>query len=297
MTSPTLPASSPLDALTPALRRQLHAHCARMVGSTFEGEDVLQDALLKAHEAAAVMKHPILNPGGWLFRIAHNTALDHLRQRRHDPIALDSGMDTDLVPSTEPAAERRWAVQASLRVFTLLPPLQRAAVILADVLGYSLEETAAILDRSLPAAKSALSRGRRRLQEIAAAPPPPVREPPRSEEHFMERVREYAERFNARDFDGLREMLAEDVRTEVVAAAQSEGRDAVANRYFRNYAATPGWHAQAALVDGVPAIVVREEGRPSYFIVLRCRPDGAVCSIRDFRHTGYDCGAAAIRVL
>ena len=68
-----------------AMRPKLHRYCARMVGSVIDGEDVLQDALIKAveaHASAGEIGNAIENPEGWLFRIAHNTALDFLRQRQ-----------------------------------------------------------------------------------------------------------------------------------------------------------------------------------------------------------------------
>ena len=68
-----------IDQLLARLRPKLHRYCARMVGSVIDGEDVLQDALIKAVKASA-SAGPIGNPEGWLFRIAHNTALDFLRR-------------------------------------------------------------------------------------------------------------------------------------------------------------------------------------------------------------------------
>jgi len=74
-----------LDRLMVELRPRLHRYCARMVGSALDGEDVLQDALAKAAEA-----YPgaggIERPESWLFRIAHNTALDALRRRKRQAI-------------------------------------------------------------------------------------------------------------------------------------------------------------------------------------------------------------------
>ncbi|MGZ5836072.1 MAG: RNA polymerase sigma factor, partial [Xanthobacteraceae bacterium] len=68
------------DRLLTELRPKLHRYCARMTGSVIDGEDVLQDALVKAIEAFS--ENPaIANPDGWLFRIAHNAALDFLRRR------------------------------------------------------------------------------------------------------------------------------------------------------------------------------------------------------------------------
>ena len=69
-----------IEPLLARMRPKLHRYCARMVGSVIDGEDVLQDALIKAMEALQSAA-PVVNPEGWLFRIAHNTALDFLRRR------------------------------------------------------------------------------------------------------------------------------------------------------------------------------------------------------------------------
>src|SRR3954453_13440531 len=84
-----------IDAVLVALRPRLHRYCARMVGSVIDGEDVLQDALIKAVEAFAAAGS-IGNPEGWLFRIAHNTALDFLRKRKRQE-ALRSEEEVDMM--------------------------------------------------------------------------------------------------------------------------------------------------------------------------------------------------------
>src|ERR1700709_2557222 len=83
------------ERLLVAMRPKLHRYCARMVGSVIDGEDVVQDALIKAVEAFASAE-PIGNPEGWLFRIAHNTALDFLRRRNRQE-ALSSGEEVDMI--------------------------------------------------------------------------------------------------------------------------------------------------------------------------------------------------------
>src|ERR1700734_2127323 len=142
------------ERLVGEFRPKLHRYCARMTGSAVDGEDIVQDALIKAL-AALPSVGVIDNPEGWLFRIAHNTALDFLRRRARGPM-----MHNDE------------ALTMSLRTFMRLPALQRSAVILKDVLGHSLQEVASITGASEAAAKSALQRGRVRLREFA-----------RSEEH------------------------------------------------------------------------------------------------------------------
>src|SRR5438445_2520070 len=69
-----------IERLLVAMRPRLHRYCARMVGSVIDGEDIVQDALIKAVQAWPAAA-PVAHPEGWLFRIAHNTALDFLRRR------------------------------------------------------------------------------------------------------------------------------------------------------------------------------------------------------------------------
>src|SRR4029077_14936208 len=102
-----------LDALLAGMRPKLHRYCARMVGSVIQGEDVLQDALIKAVEAFASVG-PIGNPEGWLFRIAHNTALDFLRSRNRQE-ALRSGEEVDMIADQFDAVLSRQIASMSLR--------------------------------------------------------------------------------------------------------------------------------------------------------------------------------------
>ena len=153
------------EQLLAELRPKLHRYCARMTGSVIDGEDVLQDAMAKAIEA---FPHagPIAHPEGWLFRIAHNAALDFLRRRaRQENVRADQ--DLDMIADPDSEIDRRQAAAASLRTLMRLPVAQRSSVILMDVLGHSLEEIAIVLDGTVPAVKAALHRGRTRLRELA----------------------------------------------------------------------------------------------------------------------------------
>src|SRR5436305_382480 len=170
MESPSKPSAAiaNIDQLLAAMRPKLHRYCARMTGSVIDGEDVLQDALIKAMEAFAAAQ-PIVNPEGWLFRIAHNTALDFLRRRNRQD-ALRSGEEVDMIADPTDIVGSREIASASLRAFMRLPVAQRSSVILMDVLGCSLQEVCEVMDFSLPAVKAALHRGRMQLRELAGEP-------------------------------------------------------------------------------------------------------------------------------
>ena len=102
-----------IERLLAAMRPRLHRYCARMTGSVIDGEDVLQDALIKAVEAGAGAGD-IGNPEGWLFRIAHNTALDFLRRRNRQE-ALRSGEEVDMMADQLDAVAGRQIGRASCR--------------------------------------------------------------------------------------------------------------------------------------------------------------------------------------
>jgi RNA polymerase sigma-70 factor (ECF subfamily) len=272
-----------------AMRPKLHRYCARMVGSVIDGEDVLQDALIKAveaHAAAGAIGDAIENPEGWLFRIAHNTALDFLRRRQRQD-ALRSTEEVEMIVDQLDAVTSRQIASASLRTFMRLPVAQRSSVILMDVLGCSLQEICAIMECSLPAAKAALHRGRTQLRAFADEP---ENVPQASlSDADRERLGAYVAHFNARDFDAIRAMIADDVRLELVSKTRLNGKAEV-SRYFGNYSNISNWHLVPGMLEGRPAILVfdpddREAG-PKYFMLLDWAA-GKVATIRDFRHAPY----------
>jgi RNA polymerase sigma-70 factor (ECF subfamily) len=287
-------ATADLDSLLVAMRPKLHRYCARMVGSVIDGEDVLQDALIKAVEAFASAGR-IDNPEGWLFRIAHNTALDFLRRRRRHE-GLFSGEEVEMIADPSDAVISRQIASASLRTFMRLPVAQRASVILMDVLGCSLKEVCEVMDFSLPAVKAALHRGRRQLRELADAPDdlPPAQ----MSEADRDRLGVYVEHFNARDFDAIRAMIADDVRLDLVNKTRLNGKAEV-SRYFGNYSNVGDWHLVPGLVEGRPAILVFDPSElgagPRYFMLLQWSGD-KVATIRDFRHAPYVIDGAEILI-
>src|ERR1700731_1023687 len=283
---PDAPAAADgFEGLLARMRPKLHRYCARMVGSVIDGEDVLQDALIKAVESHATAG-AIGNPEGWLFRIAHNTALDFLRRRNRQE-ALRSGEDMDMIADPIDTVASRQIATASLRTFMRLPVAQRSSVILMDVLGCSLQEICEVMDFGLPAVKAALHRGRARLRELADEPDDSPR--PLLSEADRKRLGAYVARFNARDFDAIRDMIADDVRLDLVNKTRMSGKAEV-SRYFGNYAKVRDWHLVPGLVEGRPAILVFDPGKPSpipkYFMLLQWSAD-KVATIRDFRNASY----------
>ena len=283
------------NALLGRLRPKLHRYCARMTGSVIDGEDVVQDALADAI-ASTPDPSAIANPEAWLFRIAHTTSLDYLRKRaRREALASDE--DPDMMVDSQSGADSRVATSASLRTFMALPASQRSSVILMDVLGYSLEEIGAITASSLPAVKAALHRGRTRLRELAVEPD--ERPLPVLAEAERALLAGYVDRFNARDFDALRDMLADEVKLDLVAKLHYSGRDQVKS-YFTQYFTVDRWLVRPGFVDRRPAILfyLRDDAarRSVHFVLLNWTEDKLI-NIRDFLFAPYAIEDAEIVVV
>ncbi|WP_369962088.1 RNA polymerase subunit sigma-70 [Leifsonia sp. EB34] len=179
------------DALTEPHRHELHVHCYRMLGSVQDAEDAVQDTLLSAwlglpgFEGRSSLRT-------WLYRIATNRCLNILRAGRRRPLEAeppvarptalgevswlepypDSLLDglPDSAPGPEARYESREAITlAFTRALQLLPPSQRAALILRDVLGYPAAEAADLLDVTVDSLNGSLKRARAALAEAPLA--------------------------------------------------------------------------------------------------------------------------------
>jgi RNA polymerase sigma-70 factor, ECF subfamily len=202
--------------LTAPLRGRLHAHCYRMLGSVHDADDAQQETMLRAWRAIGRFE-PRAELSSWLYRIATNVCLRMIEQRgRVEAAAVDAYLqpypDALLEERTpEREAERRETIGlAFVAAMQLLPPRQRATLVLRDVLGWSAREAADVLGVSVAAANSALQRARdrvdreRREATLARAHRPADR---RAEDALMRR---FVEAWDAVDIEGMTALLAGD---------------------------------------------------------------------------------------
>ena len=274
-----------LLALTGELRGELHRYCARLMGSVIDGEDVVQDTLARALAVLEETKEmPQLRP--WLFRIAHNRALDLLRSRAvrtAEPIEAACDIADEGNEDPVEVLMRQEAVETAVSRFSELPVIQRSVVILKDVLDESLRDIADLLDLTVDAVKAHLARGRARLREINAQPPTLAEAKPASAA-----VTRYVALFNAQNWDGLRALLADDVKLHQSTYPMRAGAADV-GMFFTIYAKFEGVRLAPAWVEGREVIAVfenRTDAKPAYFMWLEWRGE-RISFIRDYRYARY----------
>jgi len=259
-----------------------------MVGSVLDGEDIAQSALFLAYRGLDTFdEHRPLAP--WLFRIAHNRCIDFLRGRDTREVAEALAAEPDAVaPVDPPGAALGRAVE---HLVLGLPPKERACVLLKDVLDYSLEEVAELVDSTVGGVKAALNRGRSKL---AAAPEPAARARSASAE-MTHLLHLYVERFNRRDWEGLRDLIAADARIDVADRLSGQLFD---SPYFSRYAErTAPWQMMVGEVDGEPVIVVlvlQQDGawKPKSIVRLEIT-HGKVTRVVDYTHCPWVIPAAS----
>ena len=274
-----------LETIT-SLRATLHRYCSRMTGSVLDGEDVVQEALFEAYRKLDQFDDRLpLSP--WLFRIAHNRCIDLLRRRGVRKEAELAVVAPDLVQPVE--FRGRDVGRAVEHLVLALPPKERACVLLKDVFDYTLEEIAELVGSTVGGVKAALNRGRLKLAEA-----PVLRTSPRNKDPEISKLLHlYVERFNRRDWDGLRELIADDARVRV--ADRFEGRVDEAP-YFGIYARRPvAWQMAVGEVDGAALILILQQGESGWVPESCIRldiADGRIQRIADFIHCPWVLGAA-----
>ncbi len=262
-------------ALVGPHQRAVFRHCYRMLGSGADAEDVTQDTLERAWRRLATYdgSGPF---GAWLQRIATNVCLDGLRARRTrlGPAGFGRPAGPGTVPGP-PDPELAWVEPVSdaelngadpqdalvrreeislafVAALQLLPPRQRAALLLHDVLAFTHAEVGEVLGVGSTAVNSLLSRARGSVRVAAGSPPPGITDP-----RVQQLLDRYVRAWQLADIDGLVRLIAEDVRFSMPPlTAWFQGREAVAafieNAIFA--AARPhGIRLQAGWCNGQPA--------------------------------------------
>lgn len=269
------------SCLTEQYRRELHVHCYRMLGSFDEAEDVLQETLLRAWHG----RHTFAGRStfrAWLYAIATNTCLDHLRRSRrralpyqlqhpgetgtleHPGIAWLQPYPDRLLPEGLAIAKETVSL-AFLAAIQFLTPRQRAVLLLREVVGWTGPEIAVLLGCSVAAVDSALQRARASLQRRAPddrhdwAPKPSTEQ----EDRLVER---YIAAHEDADPDRLVQLLADGARfTMPPRAVWFEGRDAVAAEFRR------GWGDDR--IGDWRLVPTRANGQPAAAAYLRASAD------------------------
>lgn len=269
------------------LRPSLHRYCSRMTGSVTDGEDVVQDALFQAYRKLDTFddKRPL---APWLFRIAHNCCIDFLRRRKVRVEAETAALVPDQVLPVHPAG--RALGRAVEHLVLNLPPKERACVLLKDVFEYSLEEIAGLVGSTVGGVKAALKRGRSKLAALPERGVPPRK----TNADVAQLLHLYVERFNRRDWDGLRDLIAADARLRVADRFLGRVGD---SPYFGNYERwNMPWQLAVGEVDGEPVIIVHLRREPGEWqpegVVRLDVTDGRIMNIRDYTHCQWILPAA-----
>ena len=280
------------------LRRELLAHCYRMLGSTHEAEDVVQDTYLRAWRSYDSFEGRS-SVRTWLYRIATNACLTALEQRgrRALPSALGAPADDPDAPpapalpgdawigpvpdalvtpeSEDPGvivAAREWLRLALVATLQYLPARQRAVLLLREVLGFPAAEVASMLGTSVPAVKSSLQRARARLDEIGPAPDQII-EP--TEPRARELLGQYIAGFENADTTALEKALRADAAIEMVGTRTWFSGRVTCLRYLAQVIGSPGdWRMTPALANGQPAAIARYRDSTYGLGVLTVTPAG-----------------------
>ena len=208
-----------LDVYEP-LRPELYRYCRYLTRSPWDAEDLVQDTLGRAFVTLGRLFREPPNPRAWLFRVASNLWIDRKRGQREEPL------------HAEPAAhvDPRGAREAAGTLMARLSPQERAAVVLKDVFEFSLEEVAEALLTSVGTVKTALHRGRGKL-EATVAESAGERESPAA----RATLDAFCAAFNARDMDRLTALLLDTSVVEIAGLVTEYGPDAARDPYTGSF--------------------------------------------------------------
>lgn len=235
-------------AMVEPYRRALEVHCYRMLGSIHDAEDIVQETFLRAW-AALDRFEGRSSMHTWLYRIATNACLDELERRPRRPEPVVDPYPDVRVPSDEgPGArylQREGMEVAFLTAIQRLPGRQRAVLILRDLLGWSADETAELLDTTSTAVNSALQRARTTIEAEKRAVSPGAGQ--------RDLLRRYVDAWEEADIDGLVELLREDAVLTMPPEPSIHGAAAIGEFFSRRH---PGGPPSAVWANGRPAVLL-----------------------------------------
>jgi RNA polymerase sigma-70 factor (ECF subfamily) len=278
--------------LVEPFRRELQAHCYRMLGSYADAEDALQESLVRAWRGLARFEERS-SLRSWLYRIATNTCLRAIERRAkrvlpsdyapaadphdaradpvNDPVWLepypDARLGLDGLAGPDARYEQREAIElAFIAALQHLPARQRAVLILRDVLGFSARETAAVLGTTPVSIDSALQRAHRSVDERLPSQTQQQTLRVLGDDELRRLVERYIAAWERNDIDALVSMLAEDARIAMPPRPSwYSGREQVA-AFVRGYLFKQGvrWRLVPTSANGQPAaaayVWVEQEG-------------------------------------
>jgi len=279
------------ERLAEPFRREMKLHCYRMLGSLHEAEDAVQDAYLRAWRSFSSFEPSGSNERGsfraWLYRIATNACLNALEGRKHQQRYLpdqlgpasppkleggpaldipwlepypDSGLESfaDAAPNPEARYSAREAVQlAFIAAIQQLPPRQRAALMLCDVLGWASAEAATLLDSSTASINSALQRARESLSNRYSDRRPPLESQPTPAQQKL--LGRYLQAWEGHDVDGFVAVLKEDATAVMPPWLQwFIGRENIGTFFAAAWKTCGGLHLVPTSANGQPAFAIYE---------------------------------------
>ncbi|HEY6637482.1 MAG TPA: sigma-70 family RNA polymerase sigma factor [Solirubrobacterales bacterium] len=260
-------------------RRELHAHCYRMLGSVHDADDALQETLLGAWKGRAGFEGRS-SLRSWLYAIATNACLRMLERRKRRELPGGAGQGDDpREPLAQPLAESVWiepypdellryesreSVElAYVAALQLLPPNQRAALILREVLGFSAKETAEILDTSAGAVDSALQRARAKLERELPARSQQETLRALGDERSRELVAGFVDAWNRADVAAIVAMLREEATFSMPPLPTwFRGKDDIA-AFITAWVFRSTWRFETTSAGGQPAMAGYRRDRES----------------------------------
>ncbi|MGH8913963.1 MAG: RNA polymerase subunit sigma-70 [Acidimicrobiia bacterium] len=289
-------------------RRELHVHCYRMLGSFEEAEDRVQETFTKAWRKRKTFEGRSTYRA-WLYRIATNTCLESLRRRPRQALPHGEGGRlppysdfTQLQPypdrlldeleSTEEGPDavsvaRETIELAFLAVIQLLPPRQRAVLIMRDVLAFSAAETAHVLHASVAAVNSALQRARATLATYRAGDAAEFSPRPATEQE-RRLVEQYMDAHERADPAAVVAMLADDARLTISPMGMVwDGKEEITPGFMENMNSLGEFRCVATRANRQPAVAnyLRAWGDDRYrafSLVVLGIDDGAVVEMTTF---------------